>query len=257
MKPVLQQIVESLGSEQPTTEKFRNQLTNLLSVNDYLRLLDRISKGSDYYKNILYQHLEKLLRHLEEMKQHKRVKTYVNQLTEIDQALSKKLEEVDKASLLVSGILNGEEKFNFQPLNEQRAEERTRLLTGIRKETASNDSPAKKGKKTKEKKSKTKDGLSTYETTLQMLQDGKSVDQIAKERELTVGTIEGHLAKAVEAGSISIYKFMNDDEVTEIANAIAQLPNEFSSKDLYVTMKGKFGYGQLRAVIAHTKKVKT
>jgi len=257
MKPVLQQIVESLGSEQPTTEKFRNQLTNLLSVNDYLRLLDRISKGSDYYKNILYQHLEKLLRHLEEMKQHKRVKTYVNQLTEIDQALSKKLEEVDKASLLVSGILNGEEKFNFQPLNEQRAEERTRLLTGIRKETASNDSPAKKGKKTKEKKSKTKDGLSTYETTLQMLQDGKSVDQIAKERELTVGTIEGHLAKAVEAGSISIYKFMNDDEVTEIANAIAQLPNEFSSKDLYTAMKGKFGYGQLRAVMAHTKKVKT
>jgi hypothetical protein len=49
---------------------------------------------------------------------------------------------------------------------------------------------------------------------------------------------------------------MNDEVVTEIANAISQLPNEFSSKDLYVAMKGKFGYGQLRAVIAHTKKVK-
>jgi len=256
MKPVLQQIVEALETEKPITEKFRYQLTSLLDANDYLKLVDRIGKGSEYYKNILYQHLEKLLRHLEEMKQHKRVKTYVSQLAEIDQALSKKLEEVDKASLLVSGILNGEEKFNFEPLNKQRAEERTRLLTGIRKETSSIEPSTKKRKLAKVKKPKTKDGLSTYEITLQMLNNNMNVEQIAKERGLTIGTIEGHLAKAVEAGSISIYKFMDDQAVTEIANMISQLPNEFSSKDLFTALQGKFGYGQLRAVMAHTKKVK-
>jgi len=231
-------------------------LANLLTAGDQVKLLDRISKGSDYYKNILYQHLDKLLRHLEEMMQHKRVKTYVNQLTEIDQALSKKLEEVDKASLLVSGILNGDDKFNFEPLNKLRTEERTRMLSVIRKETSSNV-PLKKLKSKKEKKPKSKDGLSTFETTLQMLNDGKGVEQIAKERELTVGTIEGHLAKAVEARNVSIYKFMNDEVVTEIANAIAQLPNEFSSKDLYSALNGKFGYGQLRAVMAHVKQLKS
>jgi hypothetical protein len=257
MKPVLQQIVESLDAEQPTTEKFRNQLTNLLATGDHIKLLDRISKGSEYYKNILYLHLDKLLRHLEEMMQHKRVKTYVNQLTEIDLTLSKKLEEVDKASLLVSGILNGDDKFNFEPLNKLRVEERTKMLSIIRKETSSNVSSTKKGKSKKEKKPKTKDGLSTFETTLQMLNDGKGVEQIATERELTVGTIEGHLAKAVEAGSISIYKFMNDEVVTEIANAISQLPNEFSSKDLHSSLNGKFGYGQLRAVMAHVKQLKS
>ncbi len=255
MKPVLLQIVEALETEQPITEKFRNQLTSLLAANDHLKLLDRISKGSDYYKNFLFQNLEKLLRHLEEMKQHKRVKTYVTQLGDIDQALTKKLEEVDKASLLVSGILNGDATFNFQPLNDKRGEERTRLMEGIRKEVGTL-LPSKK-KKTKEKKLKSKDGLSTYDTTLQMLNKGMTVEQIAKDRELTIGTIEGHLAKAVEAGSISIYKFMNDETVTEIANAIAALPKEFSSKDLYTAMKGKFGYGQLRAVMAHVKKVNT
>src|SRR6478736_4453343 len=163
MKPVLQQMVESLEAEQPTTEKFRNQLANLLTAGDQVKLLDRISKGSDYYKNILYQHLDKLLRHLEEMMQYKRVKTYVNQLTEIDQALSKKLEEVDKASLLVSGIFNGDNKFNFEPLNKLRVEERTKMLSIIRKETSSNVSSIKKGKSKKEKKPKTKDGLSTFE----------------------------------------------------------------------------------------------
>jgi hypothetical protein len=255
MKPVLQLLVESLEAQLPITEKFKGQLINLLGINDRSRLLERIGKGSDYFKTILYENLERLLRHLEEMKQHKRVKTYVGQLNDLDQALSKKLEEVDKASLLVNGILQGDEKFNFEPLNKQRGEERSRLLAGIKKDIGTS-LPSKK-KKTKERKTKTKDGLSTYETTLQMMHNGLTTEQIAQDRALSIGTIEGHLAKAVEAGSISIYKFMNDQAVSEIAGAIAQLPKEFSSKDLYAALKGRFGYGQLRAVMAHVRKEKS
>jgi hypothetical protein len=252
MKPVLQQITESLEGQFPITEKFRSQLINLLGINDHIKLLERISKGSDYYKGILDENLEKLLRHLEEMKQHKRVKTYVNQLSDIDHALSKKLEEVDKASLLVSGILQGDEKYDFKPLHDRRVEARSRLITGIQKEIP--DKPSTRKRKTpKERKSKTKDGLNTYEITWQMILDGKTVKEIAEVRELTAGTIEGHLAKAVEAGRIGIYQFMNDQTVAEIVTAIAQLPNEFSSKDLFASMKGKYGYGQLRAVMAHVK----
>jgi hypothetical protein len=253
MKPVLLQIAESLEGEQSITEKFRGQLMSLLSANDQIKLLDRIGKGSDYYKNILVQNIEKLLRHLEEMKQHKRVKTYVNQLGDIDQSFTKKLEEVDKASLLVSAILNGDERFNFEPLNKLRAEAREQLLLEIRNEPPHRSSLPKKKKSPKGRKTKSKEGPTTYEITLQMLSNGTPVEQIAKERELTMGTIEGHLAKAVETGSISVYKFMDDQSVTEIANAISHLPKEFTSKDLYAALKGKFGYGQLKAVMAHVK----
>ncbi|MGC4022631.1 MAG: hypothetical protein QM734_12130 [Cyclobacteriaceae bacterium] len=87
-----------------------------------------------------------------EMKQHKRVKTYVTQLGEIDQALSKKLEEVDKASLLVSAILNGEEKFNFEPLHKLRVEKRTQLLEEIRSKLGTQTPLKKKStKKVREK----------------------------------------------------------------------------------------------------------
>ncbi len=180
MKSVLTQLTETLETEQPITEKFRTQLMSLLTGNDRSKLLDRIGKGSDYYKAMLFQCLEKLLRHLEEMKQHKRVKMYVNQLTDMDVAFTKKLEEVDKASLLVSAILNGETKFNFEPLNKQRAEDRAKLLTEIRKETGTS-LPTNKDKKTGKRKSKSKEGPSTYDTTLQMLNEGMSVEQITKE----------------------------------------------------------------------------
>ncbi len=255
MKPVLQQILDSIEAERINTEKFRSQLDVLLTANEYTKLLERTSKGSDYYKNFLFQNLEKLLRHLEEMKQHKRVKTYTNHLADIDQAISKKLEEVDKASLLISAILNGDEKFNFEPLNVQRAETRKTLLAGIKKEVASSAPTDRIAKLPKERKKKSKDGPTTYDVTLEMLNNGMGVAEIAKERGLTTGTIEGHLAKAVEAGRISIYKFMDDQSVTEIANTIAQLPAAFSSKELFDKLKGKFGYGQLRAVMVHVKNI--
>jgi hypothetical protein len=254
----LRQIADALEAEKSNTEKFRNQLAHLLAAGDQGKLLERLSKGSDYYKNILLQNLEKLLFHNEEMKEHTRVKTYLNQLADTDVAISKKIEEVDKASLLVSGILHGEEKFDFTPLRKLRAEERSKMLARIRKEVASMDKPAKAGKPPKEKKAKKKkDGPSTFDTTLQMLNNGMTVEQIAAERQLAKGTIESHLARAVEAGTVSIYKFMDDQSVTEITKAIQELPDGFSSKDLFAKLKGKFGYNQLRATMAHVKTTKS
>jgi uncharacterized protein YpbB len=85
-----------------------------------------------------------------------------------------------------------------------------------------------------------------------MLEQGKTPEEIAAERGLVLGTIEGHLAKAVGEGRVSIFKFISEAEVNEIVKAIDSLhTKEFSSKDLYEKLNGKFGYGKLRAVILH------
>ena len=252
MKPVLVQIADVLLAEQDNTAKFRQQLTTLLDTGEHQRLLDRVQKGSDYYKNLLIQNLEKLLRHLEVMKGQTRVKAYCNQLADIDQAMTKKWEHVDKAVQLIGSILRGEEQFDFEALASLRAEVRAELLTNIRKETGSRPGE-KKSKKSKSRKT-AKGELNTYDTTLQMLQSGMGVSQIAAARSLTTSTIEGHLAKAVEADRITIYQFMDDGTVTEIAGAITGLPAGFTSRELYDKLRGKFGYGQLRAVMSHVKK---
>ena len=46
--------------------------------------------------------------------------------------------------------------------------------------------------------------LSTYDETLALLTDGKSLDDVVKERSLTFGTIVSHLEKLVEAGRLSV-----------------------------------------------------
>jgi hypothetical protein len=254
MKPVLTQIAETLEGEHSNTEKFKQQLSDLISTNDSIKLLERIQKGSSYYKTKLVQTLKVLLHHLETTRLQKRVKTYVNHLTDLDQALSKKLEDVDKAATLTDAILNGNDKFEFELLTKQRIEERTAMLTEIRKQVEEETPTEKRRKPRKERKPKSKDGKSTYDVSVDMLNSGMTVEQIAKERGLVVGTIESHLGKAVGEGRVSIFKFMNEEAVTEILNAIPQLPEGGTSKNLYDLLKGKFGYGQLRAVMAHAKK---
>lgn len=253
MKPMLTQLAETLEAEKINTEKFRRQLIDLLLTNQHSLLLERITKGRTYYRSFLFQAMKLLLEHLQVMKKQTRVKTYVNQLTELDLALSKKLEEVDKALHLTEGILQGRAEFEFDTITKQRSAERTALLDEINKSFQGNEPTTRKRKPRKERKSKKADAPSTYDITLDLFKSGMTIDQVAKERGLAASTIEGHLAKAVETARLDIFSFMNEKEVTEITDAIRLLPEGFVSKQLYDALEGKYGYGKLRAVIAYVK----
>ncbi|HRJ31273.1 MAG TPA: helix-turn-helix domain-containing protein [Cyclobacteriaceae bacterium] len=249
-KPVLVQLEESLAQEKETTAKFKRQLDNLLHHGDQTTLLERIEKGSAYYKNLLYQNLNMLLYHIAEMKQRKRVKTYVNSLNDLDQLISKKLEAVDKIASLTVAILQGKDPEDLEKLAEERAAARLRMLKEIEKTIP----PVISKPKAKKGARKKKDDKSTYDITLELLNAGMTIPQIAHERGLTEGTIQTHLAKAVDAGRISIFSFMTEDRVEQIVQAMEEMPEEFSSKELFDKLDGKFSYGELRAAMVHAGK---
>lgn len=253
MKPVLAQIAESLEAQRTNTETFRRQLGDLFNVNNEPLLLERVAKGRAYYRALLFSLMRLLLEHLESMKQQKRVKTYVTQLSELDQAVYKKLEEVDSALIFTEGIMRGESDFDFTALTKQRAEERSALLKEIQKNQITDESKSRKGKTKKDRNSKRGEGPSTFDITLDMFNRGMTIEQIAKERDLVVGTIEGHLAKAVETSRLDISALVKEEEMNEITDMIGQLPQGFVSKDLYDSLRGKYGYGKLRAVMIYLK----
>lgn len=251
MKPVLEQIANALQGEKENTVGFRRQLQGLVKVNDQEKLLERLKKGSAYYKTFLLENVKRLLTHTQEMRQHKRVKTYLNQLSELDQLFSKTLEEVDKSRSLIEGILSEQRLFDFSELATARTLERSNLLAEIEKQFPN----AKKGSKGsgKKKGAKKKGGPSTFDITLQMWDEGKDIERIAKERGLVPGTIEGHLARAVQSGRIDIFKFIPEEEVNQISNALAEMPEEFTSKDLFIKLEAKYSYAKLRAVMNYVQ----
>lgn len=244
MKPVLMQIVDALVNESVNTEKFRHQLQQLVMQPTPDQLLERIEKGSAYYSKRVWDQLRLLLNHIEAVKQQKRVKTYLAQLIEIDQLLTRKLTELAQAHLIVSQIIAGTELFDLRAVRTTLETERAKLLIEI--------NPAPTTKKSTKKKKQPGD-KSTYDVTLEMFKQGMNPEEIAKERGLVLSTIEGHLAKAVENSQLDILSFMNQEELNEITAAIQQLPENFGSKELYDSLGGKFNYGKLNAVIGYVK----
>jgi hypothetical protein len=242
MQPVLKQIKDALSAEAGNTTRFRDQLKMLLDTGKENDFLARITKGREYYKVLLWEQLRMLTQHIEDMRPKKRVKGYLTSLNDIDQLLTKKIEEVDKLFHLAEGILDGRERFDFEKLTADRSAERARILM----ETSKSVKP----KKVKKKKSA--DEPSTHEISIDMAEKGLTVEDIAKERNLVASTIEGHLAKGIEIGRISIFKFMQESDVNRITEVLKDMPEGFSSSDVYSRLNGKYGYGQLRAVMTHT-----
>jgi hypothetical protein len=246
LKGTLIPIAEALESERTNTEKFRAQLANLL-INDQNLFVERIQKGSTYYHQVLSDKLKSLLNHQEQVRQHKRVKTYLTQLTELDSLLTQKIKAVDKAYGLTQSILYGNENFTDEKLNEQRLAERAAMLEEIRR-----DLPEiaiikpKKGKKKKQK-----DEPSTHDISIQLLKDGMSIKEIAEHRSLVPSTIEGHLAKGVEMKVIGISDFVHEEALTAITTIMDESAEEKTLTQLYQHFKAKYSYGLLRAVVAH------
>jgi hypothetical protein len=252
MKPVLLQLADVLDQEGGNTLRYRQQLSDLVTAGDQVGLLNRLEKGSAYYRKLIIDSLKQLLIHTEIVRRGKRVKTHLNQLGELDQYFSKQWEELDKSVWLSASILRGEEVFDASPLAQKRHQERLALQEEVRLELQKTGLPApKESKAKKRKKSKDGDQRSTFEITLDLVKEGLSVAEIAQKRDMVIGTIEGHLAKAVSAGQVSILSFMTSESVDEILEAYRSLPEGASSKDLFIKLKGKYTYGALRAAVAH------
>ncbi len=288
MQPILLQITNSFENELNNTEKFKNQLFNLLIEKSYVKLIERLTKGSTYYQTLLWKNLEILLRHRNEMVQHKRMKTYIGQLEEIDQFIDKKLKEVEKASLLIHAIIMEEDNFNFENLIKDHELKRTSLFQSSPKFTKSKvTQEPKQTQKPKNStwqpskglekpgnsltnlsaledkeefsnlklpKDKKSDKIDTKALSLEMFQKGIPIEKIALERNLAITTIEGHLIKALESGILHLQDLVKNEDEESISKIIENLVAPYTSKDVFEKLEGKFRYSQIKAVMVERQK---
>lgn len=96
----------------------------------------------------------------------------------------------------------------------------------------------------------------TKKMSFDLYHSGKSIDDIAKERQLSPVTIHGHIAHYIELGEIEITAFLSKIQVEEITSAI----EEFDTQQLAPLKAGlddKYEYDQLRMAVAHYQYLKT
>jgi DNA-binding CsgD family transcriptional regulator/GTPase SAR1 family protein len=112
---------------------------------------------------------------------------------------------------------------------------------------AKSANPKRQRKEPSEKKA---DKTPSGKISLQYFQQGKSIVEIAKERNLAAGTIEGHLTEFIKTGELGVDVFANETTVQMITELVVANPGK-----TYGEIKAMAGDGytftQIRAVMNH------
>ncbi|MGP8214772.1 MAG: helix-turn-helix domain-containing protein [Bacteroidia bacterium] len=90
--------------------------------------------------------------------------------------------------------------------------------------------------------------------TLRIFRTGKTITEVALERRFAETTIEGHLAKAIENGQISIEEIMPMAEVKTISGYFAPDGATISLTGIKERVPADVSYGKLRMVLAWLQK---
>lgn len=88
----------------------------------------------------------------------------------------------------------------------------------------------------------------TKKMSLALFQSGKSIDDIAIERELNINTIFGHLASFIDSGEIKITDIISEDTYSELKKIIPTKTFENLS-DLKHQLDEKYSFAEIRLVL--------
>lgn len=87
----------------------------------------------------------------------------------------------------------------------------------------------------------------TKSVTLTYFNEGKSIAEVAAIRNLTAGTIEGHLVDLVKTGAVRIGQLMNEEKLQTILNRIELFPSQ-SNTEHKIALGDAYSFADVRAV---------
>ena len=224
----------SINKQHETVGKFNPQLIRLLQEaknTDYSQVHDRVTAAGSYFEDSLYKEVFLPLKeHYDAMKIKSGMKKYLKELSKVVSIAKQKRFELDEMILLTEGLTNNKEL----PC----------LLADMTKRLK--EQQQKVDKEVKESKKKKVKGES-HRISLQLFKDGKSMEEIAKERSLAISTIEGHLMSFIGT-EFELTDFISEEKISKI-NAVIDSLEEISSGAVKAKLGNDFSYAQIKAVI--------
>lgn len=95
----------------------------------------------------------------------------------------------------------------------------------------------------------------TFEVTLEMFNNGDTVEEIAATRSMAVSTIEQHLTKWIAKGRINIHSLLSEDRVNQILSYLEK-QEAVSISTLKAEIPFETTFSELRHVLAHSEWIK-
>jgi len=254
MQGALGVLLKHIREEAGNTATFRRQLQDLLLQDSPDQLLERIAKGSRYYAAFMEENLKQLLVHLAETERLTRTKTYRNALSEMDQQIMIAWTKLEQARDLAASILSGQPLHQTKAINSPAARRRRELWDQAQQAARENPKlqQAKSGRTRKTKKNAKPGKVESFRITCALIKEGKSLEEIASERNLVTSTIESHASAGIREGILDITEVLDQKTIGEVSSIMQN--NKESFGDLHRSLNGKYSYGVLRMVHAHMER---
>ncbi|TAN09953.1 MAG: helicase [Chitinophagaceae bacterium] len=224
---------ESLMQESGIAGKFQLQMENLLQQRDeegYRRLHERVMKATDWFtKDLGEKVIAPLQQHIKNTGVKSKTKKYVKELNvTLLIAFMKRQEQLKRAVSVTTAMQDTSgAKEVMRYVTEMHQPVKMQLPAG----TAMVKKPEK--------------GAS-QRITLELYREGISLEEIAAARNLTRGTIEGHLAAFIASGEVDIHFLIAPGKLADIMNLLQSHP-DIRSSEVRDRLGPDFSYSEIRA----------
>ncbi len=232
------ELLEKIIKQNEVANKFVLQLEGLLATaefDNFQHLHHRIDSASTFFIKELNEIIEGIKKYSEENKLKKKTKKYLNGLQTLLIVLERKKIQLKQSIQFAEALMKGRSPNDLLELVEKQNEipiNTTQLIQTT--------------KSTKPKKG------DTNRTSFELFKEGKTVKEIAKDRDLAVSTIMGHLLSFILTGEIMVTEVLSIQKIKIILKSIEESPNDLSSA-IKEKLGDEFSYSDIKAVMNHKK----
>ena len=217
-------------------DTFVRQVAQLVKEDEFLLLMmDRLDKAQSYFEPLISTLAGRVQTQYKSMKGVKNVKTYVKELAEVELLYRKQNKQILKLTMLVRQSVD---KKNLTKQDLRKTDVYKAAMTsgkskifGVRKKKI--------------------DKISTSLISYELYKQGKTIEDIAEERQLVKRTIEGHLASYVESGHLDINDFLKPLRLEKILDIYNK--GITNSKKIKDQLNDDFTYTEIKLAQAYAK----
>lgn len=227
--------VKKLAGQKETAEKFVSQLRHILPANagescNYKLLYERVNSASTWFSDALSKDILTPLKQIaDRLKSMRRNKRKQKEVLELLLFFERKRQQLANASEISRRLTQPFRITDLLGVMEAAPQ------TAAEAETTKPVATLPKGE--------------TKRISLRMFREGKTAKEIARERKLTLSTVEGHLISFIPTGETFVEDFVTPEKREIILDFFRRNPESKNSSDAKKELGDNFSYIEIKAAM--------
>jgi nucleoside-triphosphatase THEP1 len=248
-------VYRAAESQQEVAFKFTRQLEQLLTAagaDASSKLHARVEAAVQYFvKEVDERLLIPTNQHADEIRNWPRIKKYAGEVSDLKSLIERQKQQLLWALELTMAMQSSAGMARLLELTES-MQKHGGAQAEVEVQEQDHESGTVTTSQPKAKKSKAQKGDSSR-VTLQLLREGKSIEEIAAERNIVRGTVESHLISFIPTGEVDVLEIVSQEKLDRIL-AILESQPDLHSSGIKQALNDEVTYNEIRATIVHVQK---